>query len=58
MSIRKYFSDAVRELHNVTWPTRRQTIFITVAVLFFVLISAGFVGGTDYGITVLLDKFI
>lgn len=54
----KYFSEAVRELHNVTWPTRRQTIFITVGVLIFVLLSAGLIGGLDFGISALLGQFL
>lgn len=58
MSLTKYFSEAIRELHNVTWPTRRQTIFITVGVLIFVILASGLVGGLDYGITVLFNNFL
>lgn len=54
----KYFSEAVRELHNVTWPTRRQTIFITVGVLIFVVLSSGLVGGLDYGILLALGNLL
>lgn len=47
-SIKNYFSGAVRELHNVTWPTHRQAITITTGVIIFVLICSLFIGGVDF----------
>ena len=47
-TIKEYFGGAVRELHNVTWPTRHQTILITTGVIIFVLLCSLFIGGVDF----------
>lgn len=44
----KYLKDSFAELNNVTWPTRKQGIKITTAVLLFMLISGAALGVIDY----------
>ena len=44
----KYLKDSFAELNNVTWPTRKQGIRITVIVLLFMLISGLALGVIDY----------
>lgn len=55
MSIIGYFQGAVRELHNVTWPTRRKAFFSAVWVLGFVAVAAVILGFADYGLKILFD---
>jgi len=50
--IPKYFREAWAELRQVTWPTRRETIKLTIAVFIFATIFAVVIGLVDYG----LDK--
>jgi preprotein translocase SecE subunit len=48
----RYFSESWREIKQVTWPNRRETIRLTVAVGIFSLIFGITVALLDYG----LDK--
>lgn len=57
-SISKYFSGAVRELHNVTWPTRRQAVWSAIIVLVFVFVFSGLVGLLDYGLSELYSLLL
>jgi preprotein translocase subunit SecE len=43
-----YFSEVIRELHKVTWPSKDQTINKTLLVIGVSLILAAFLGGLDY----------
>lgn len=49
--IRKYFRDSVKELNNVTWPTRDQAIRITKIVFVFMVVSAIVLGVIDFLLT-------
>lgn len=43
----KYVKDSIAELHNVTWPTRKQGIRITTIVFIFMIIAAAILGLLD-----------
>jgi preprotein translocase SecE subunit len=45
--IRKYLKESFAELHNVTWPTRKQGIRITTIVFAFMVVSAVILGFVD-----------
>lgn len=47
-----FFKDAWREIRLVTWPTRKETIRLTIAVFVFAFIFAVIVGILDF----ILDK--
>jgi len=47
MSLKTYFSEAITELHRVTWPTRLQAIRIVIITLVAVAISAVAFGAFD-----------
>lgn len=47
MFLKQYFQESFQELHNVTWPTKRQAVKITVLVLIFMLVSAVVLGLVD-----------
>ena len=42
-----YFKDSVREFNNITWPTRKQAIRISIIVLGVMLASAAVLGALD-----------
>ncbi len=43
-----YIKEVIAEAHHVTWPTRKQTILFTVAVLIVSLIVAYYLGLLDF----------
>ncbi len=53
-----YIKEARIELLKVTWPTRRETIKFTVAVVFVSLAVAFFLGGFDFVFAFLLNRFV
>jgi preprotein translocase SecE subunit len=56
----EYIKEVVAEAHHVTWPTRKQTIFFTLAVLAISVFVAYYLGLLDYlfaqGLGILLTK--
>ena len=44
----EYFKEVIAEAKHVTWPTRRQALFFTVAVLIVALGVAYYLGLLDY----------
>lgn len=44
---KNYFQDSYQELKKVTWPTRNQSIRLTLIVLGFCLVAAIFMGALD-----------
>jgi preprotein translocase subunit SecE len=44
----QWFRDVVRELRMVTWPTRQETINLTMVVVVVALVLGLFLGGVDY----------
>jgi preprotein translocase SecE subunit len=45
--LKKYLKESFAELHNVTWPTRKQGIRITTIVFIFMVVSAVLLGFVD-----------
>lgn len=45
--LREYFKGAIHEFNSVTWPTRKQTIRISIIVFVFMIISAIVLGIVD-----------
>jgi len=43
-----YFKEVLAEAKNVTWPTRKQTILFTIAVLSVSLLVAYYLGALDF----------
>ena len=54
---RDFLREVVVEGKKVTWPDKRQTILATVAVVVFVLVSAGYLALADYIISLMLKLF-
>ncbi|MEK7472228.1 MAG: preprotein translocase subunit SecE [Patescibacteria group bacterium] len=53
-----YFVNSLRELKLVTWPTRRQALSLSMAVVVFSVAIAGFVQLLDYGLGKLFKEVI
>jgi preprotein translocase subunit SecE len=53
-----YFAASRSELAKVTWPTRRQTIRLTILVVIFSLVFAAVLGSLDYLFGTLVQKII
>lgn len=56
-----YIKEVIAEAKHVTWPTRKQTILFTVAVLAISVIVAYYLGALDFifgqGLKALLLKY-
>lgn len=44
----EYIKEVIEESKKVTWPTRKQTIFFTIAVLAISIIIAYYLGLLDF----------
>jgi preprotein translocase SecE subunit len=53
-----YFRESWRELKQVTWPTRRETWQLTLAVIIFSVIFGVLVAIVDFGLDKLFKKLI
>jgi len=56
--IAQYFRDSWTELSKVTWPTRKQAVKLTAAVLIFSVVFALYIGLLDTIFSNLLQKLI
>jgi len=57
-SIVRYFKDIYVEMKKVTWPTSKDLLNYTVAVVVFILIMAIVTGAFDLGLTQLFDLVV
>ena len=51
----QFVKEAKNELMKVVWPSRRETVRITLGVIAISLIVAAFLGAADYGLTKLVE---
>jgi preprotein translocase subunit SecE len=49
-----FLGEVQTELHHVTWPTRQETIRLTLMVIGVTLIAGVYLGGLDYVFTQLM----
>ena len=54
----QYLKEVVAEMKNVTWPSRNQTTFFTVAVLIVSIIVAYYLGLLDSIFSKILGWFL
>ena len=54
----KFLRNAWAELRQVTWPTRRETVKLTTAVLVFAFVFGGIIAITDYGLDKLFRQLL
>ncbi len=53
-----YLSASRVELTKVSWPTRRQTVRLTLVVIVFSAVFAALLGALDFVFSTLLQKLI
>jgi preprotein translocase SecE subunit len=53
-----YFRNSWKELRQVTWPTRRETWRLTLAVIIFSIIFGVLIAVVDYGLDKLFKQLI
>lgn len=46
--IQRYFRETVGELRKVSWPTRQETINLTIVVVIVLVAMSAFLGTLDY----------
>lgn len=56
--IPSYFRNSWRELKQVTWPGRRETIKLTFAVVVFALVFAALIGFVDLGLDKIFKRIL
>lgn len=54
----QFLKEARSELTKVVWPTRKETIRITIAVVLLSLAVAVFLGAVDFGLTKLFEYIV
>lgn len=54
--IPRYLRDSFKELHNITWPTRKQSRQLTGAVILFAIFFGFFISIMDYGLDKVFKK--
>lgn len=52
-----YLKDTIAELKAVRWPTRQQTLRLTVIVIAISIVVGAYVGGLDLLFTSVLKSF-
>ena len=57
-SIGQFFRETVAELKKVTWPTRKELLTNTGAVIAFIVVMAMAVGLMDWGLSALLALLV
>lgn len=55
---KNYIQESYREIHRVNWPTRQETLRLTLIVIGISLGVAAFLGVLDLLFTYLLQKFL
>jgi preprotein translocase subunit SecE len=56
--ITEYFKETKTELKHVIWPSRRQTLYYTLAVIVLSVIIAYYLGIFDFIFSQILQKII
>lgn len=54
----RYFVNSWREVRQVTWPARKETWRLTLAVFIFALVFGSMVYGVDKGLDEVFKKFV
>jgi preprotein translocase subunit SecE len=54
----QFIREVRSELTKVVWPSRRETLRITFAVIAFSLVMAVFLGLVDFGLTTGIEKIL
>ena len=53
-----YLKESKAEFDKVVWPTRQETVKLTVLVLIVAIIVGAYIAGLDAVLTQLVDRFL
>lgn len=53
-----FFKGIVTEMKKVNWPTRRETIYLTLIVIVSLGVAAAFIMAIDFGLSKILEYII
>jgi len=56
--IKKFLREVKQEVKKVAWPKKEDTLRYSVMVIIASLVVAAYLGGIDYLVTTLLERFI
>ncbi len=56
--LREFFEQSWREMHKVTWPTRKETIATSIAVLVMVVFMSIFLGIVDFSLAKAIEAIL
>jgi preprotein translocase subunit SecE len=56
--ISQFLKEVRQEVRKVTWPTKAETIRYSIMVIVASLVVAVYLGGVDYVVASLLERFI
>lgn len=54
----RYFAQSYQELRQVTWPNRKQTVQLTLAVFIFAIVFGVVITVTDYGLDRIFKRLL
>lgn len=54
----RYFKESWTELRQVTWPSRKETIKLTLAVFVFAIVFGVLIAITDYGLEKIFKRLL
>lgn len=58
LPLTQYFKDSFQELRRVTWPSRRETLKLTLAVVIFTAAFTVFTAVADLGINKVVERIL
>lgn len=56
--LKEFFDESIVEMKKVTWPTRKETIATSVAVLVMVVFMSLFLGVVDLGLAKAIEAIL
>jgi len=56
--IKKYFLEVKSEIKKVSWPSKKVAVKDSGIVVVVSLVTAGFLGGIDYALSVLIENLL
>jgi preprotein translocase subunit SecE len=53
-----FFGEVISELKKVRWPTRQETVRLSILVLVITILAGAILGGVDYGFAKLVKGLL
>ena len=58
LPLARYFSESWKELRKVTWPSRKESLKLTLAVILFTAVFTLFLAVADIGISNVVERVL